>query len=212
MREPPLWPQFEEFLETQSQACRERERLGLATPGTQTGGAPSHECTRCKSKNHNQSDCRAQFCLQCRAWTCRNNTHKKQRNPPQEREDGDSYCYFCGESHPFGSHTKSRAESRKRDAAAITGQKSHMQTASTCRRCKLEVKDSPQTCGACGQVGKLGDRLHCFDHCLEFIKAEPDERLRQVMKYGDCTICLIRDHSTDTHMARATQRARSRWG
>ena len=37
MREPPLWPQFEEFLETQSQACRERERLGLATPGTQSG-------------------------------------------------------------------------------------------------------------------------------------------------------------------------------
>ena len=23
------------------------------------------------------------------------------------------------------------------------------------------------------------------------------------MKYGDCTICLIRDHSTDAHMARA---------
>ena len=78
-----------------------------------------------------------------------------------------------------------------------------MQTASMCRRCKMEVRDSPQTCGACGQVGKLGDRLHCFDHCLEFIKAEPDERLRQVMKYGDCTICLIRDHSTDAHMARA---------
>ena len=48
MRESPLWPQFEEFLETQSQASRERERLGLATPGTQAGGAPNHECTRCK--------------------------------------------------------------------------------------------------------------------------------------------------------------------
>ena len=34
-------------------------------------------------------------------------------------------------------------------------------------------------------------------------KAEPDERLRQVMKHGDCTICLIMDHNTDSHMARA---------
>ena len=49
IRESPLWPQFEEFLETQSQACRERERLGLETPGTQAGGAPSHECTRCSA-------------------------------------------------------------------------------------------------------------------------------------------------------------------
>ena len=78
-----------------------------------------------------------------------------------------------------------------------------MQTATTCRRCRMEVIDSPQTCGACGQAGKLGGRLHCFDHCIEFIKAEPDERLRQVMKHGDCTICLIRDHSTDAQMARA---------
>jgi hypothetical protein len=39
--------------------------------------------------------------------------------------------------------------------------------------------------------------------CLEFIEAEPDERIRQVMMYGDCTVCLIRDHNTDSHMARA---------
>jgi hypothetical protein len=69
MKESPLWPQFDEFLETRSQACRERERLGLATSGTQPGGVPIHEYTRCKSKNHNLSYCRAQFCLQCRAWT-----------------------------------------------------------------------------------------------------------------------------------------------
>ena len=147
-RESPLWPQFDEFLETKLQACRERERLGLATSVSHPGGAQRYECTRCKSKNHNPADCGAQFCLQCKAWTCRNNTHKKQRNPPQEREDGDSYCYFCQETHPFGSHTKSRAESRKRDAAAVTAQRSHMQTATMCRRCQVEVRDSPQTCGA----------------------------------------------------------------
>ena len=38
---------------------------------------------------------------------------------------------------------------------------------------------------------------------MDFIKADPDERLRQVLKHGDCTICLIRDHDTDAHMARA---------
>ena len=54
-------------------------------------------------------------------------------------------------------------------------------------------------------MAKLGNKLHCFDHCLEFIKAEPDERLRQVMKHGDRTICLIRDHNTDSHMARAAR-------
>jgi hypothetical protein len=54
MREPPLWPHFEAFLETQSQACRERERLGFATPETQAGGAPTHDCTRCMSKYHNK--------------------------------------------------------------------------------------------------------------------------------------------------------------
>ena len=31
IRESPLWPKFEQFLETQADACRERERLGLVT-------------------------------------------------------------------------------------------------------------------------------------------------------------------------------------
>jgi hypothetical protein len=50
-----------------------------------------------------------------RSWTCKNKSHRKQRNPPQEKEDGDSYCYFCTESHSHTSHTRSRADSRKRD-------------------------------------------------------------------------------------------------
>ena len=32
VRESPLWPEFEAFLEIQSEACRERERLNLGTP------------------------------------------------------------------------------------------------------------------------------------------------------------------------------------
>jgi hypothetical protein len=67
----------------------------------------------------------------------------------------------------------------------------------------VEVRDSQETCGACGVVAKLWDGLHCF-HCLEFIKAELEERLRQVMKYSDCTVCLIRDHNTDSYMRRAS--------
>ena len=87
-------------------------------------------------------------------------TTESRDHQPQEKEEGDSFCYYCNETHPYVSHTKSRAESRKRDIGAATGQKSHMQSASQCRRCKMEVRDSPQTCGACGQTGKPGDRLH----------------------------------------------------
>jgi hypothetical protein len=50
-------------------------------------------------------------------------------------------------------------------------------------------------------VASLGEKLHCFNHCLVFIKAEPDERLRQVTKYGDCTVCLMRDYITDANIA-----------
>ena len=36
IRESPLWPKFEQFLETQADACRERERLGLVTVQSDT--------------------------------------------------------------------------------------------------------------------------------------------------------------------------------
>jgi hypothetical protein len=77
-----------------------------------------------------------------------------------------------------------------------------MQAASTCRRCKAEIRDQ-EICGACGQIGKSGERLHCYDHCFEFIRASPEERLKQVQKHGDCTICLIKGHDTEAHLARA---------
>ena len=80
-----------------------------------------------------------------------------------------------------------------------------MQSASKCNRCNREVRDNPQTCGACGLVGKPGETMHCYDHCVEFMQASPDERLRQVLKHGDCTYCLLRDHDTESHLARITK-------
>ena len=49
----PLWPQFEAFLEKQADACRQRERLGLAT------ATPVRECSKCGGKNHSSEDCKA---------------------------------------------------------------------------------------------------------------------------------------------------------
>ena len=96
----PLWPEFEEFLQGQARACRERERLGLITaPITQ------RECTRCKAKNHTVETCRAQYCLTCKSWKCNNKFHKKQRGQERESQSGaDSYCGLCREVHPFNKH------------------------------------------------------------------------------------------------------------
>ena len=73
----------------------------------------------------------------------------------------------------------------------------------TCRHCRGNIVcGTPQSCGACGKTRNHGDRLHCFSHCLEFIKAKPDEKLRMVRRNGDCTTCLKRGHDADAHMAR----------
>ena len=109
---------------------------------------------------------------------------------------------MCREYHIYGKHTRSRADSFKRDIAAGM-HKNHMQSASKCHRCNREVRDTAQTCGACGQVGKPGERLHCYDHCVDFMKADADVRLQQVLRHGDCTYCLLRDHDTDSHISRA---------
>ena len=104
----PLWPEFEEFLQGQARACRERERLGLITaPSTQ------RECTRCKAKNHTVDTCRAQYCLNCRSWKCNKKFHKKERGKDRDTQSGgDSYCGLCREVHPFNKHTKSRTDAK----------------------------------------------------------------------------------------------------
>ena len=111
----------------------------------------------------------------------------------------------ANEVHPYGYHTKSRVDSRKKEVGnnyGNTNQKTYMQAASTCRRCKAEIRDQ-EICGACGQIGKSGERLHCYDHCLEFIRASPEERLKQVQKHGDCTICQM--HTWQGQQANQTE-------
>ena len=201
-KSPPLWPHFEMFLQTQSEACKERERLGLVQTSYKATsyGSSQEECGRCKAKGHSTATCQSQFCLPCRSWKCRDRRHKKQRNAPQDRADGDVDCGYCKEAHPYMKHTKSKLDSFKLDY--VVGQKAHMQSASRCPRCSKEVRDTLVTCGACGHSAKAGEKLHCFDHCTAFMQASPDERLRQVQKYGDCTICLIRGHDTEAHLAK----------
>ena len=203
-REAPLWPHFVSFLEGQAQACKERERLSLAsTP------VASKDCSRCKSRFHTSEVCKAVYCSICKTWRCNNRSHRKpemaeqpwsrrQTKPTSEEEDKESFCPICKENHPWGKHTVSRV-----DSVRNLNQKSHMQSASKCHRCLREVREAPQTCGACDTTAKPGEKLHCYDHCLEFMRADPEERLRQVTKHGDCTYCLYRDHDTDSHLSRA---------
>ena len=158
IRQPPLWPHLDSFLEVQPQACREKERLGLTSTDYTGTGENSLFCTECKSKIHNIGDCKAQFCLTCKSWKCKNRSHRKQRSERDDQEP--SHCHLCDDDHPYGSHTKSRVETRKRELSnpsetfnfSNTNQKYYMQAASTCRRCKAEIQGSQQTCGACGQT------------------------------------------------------------
>ena len=83
-------------------------------------------------------------------------------------------------------HTKSKLDSYKLDYSV--GQKAHMQSASRCPRCSKEIRETLVTCGACGQSAKAGEKLHCFDHCTQFMQASPDERLS---KYKSMEIALF---------------------
>ena len=138
VRSSPIWNHFEKFLQEQSQACKERERLGLIQSSHKTG---KKECSRCKATGHTQETCTAQFCISCRSWRCKNRDHKNQNNYEEKK----SYCKLCDDDHPYGKHTQ-RFERQRNDIA--TGQKSHMQSASKCSRCNREVRDTLVTCGA----------------------------------------------------------------
>jgi hypothetical protein len=92
-REPPLWDHFEKFLEIQSLACRERERMSLSTTVYSSGGTTdSITCSRCKSKQHNTPDCKASFCTTCKSWRCRNKLHNR---PRSEQSQEPTYCKSC---------------------------------------------------------------------------------------------------------------------
>ena len=150
-RSSPIWNHFERFLQEQSQACKERERLGLIQASFKT---QQKECSRCKVRGHTVDTCTAQFCTTCRSWKCKDRNHRKQQQPPQN-EEKQSYCYKCDDHHPFGKHT-----GRQRNDQAM-GQKLHMQSASKCSRCNREVRNTLVTCE---QTVKAGEKIHCFDH------------------------------------------------
>ena len=119
-RKSPLWPQFEQFLHLQAQASRERERLGLSQPRVHSKGKP---CSKCKSKFHQTSDCKAEFCRDCKAWgTCTNKAHSRKTD---KVPSGDTFCKGCNEAHPWKEHTI------KWELSKI-GQKSYMQVLAAC--------------------------------------------------------------------------------
>ena len=157
VRNPPLWPHFETFLETQAEACRQRERL-LFT-GNDSQDTPK-KCQKCKSSSHKTESCQRRYCETCRSYDCKDRRHSRGGS----REEKESYCPKCNEKHPWDKHTKSVYE-RDHKGRDTVAHKLHMQSASQCRRCIKEIRDSPQTCGACGQLGKPGEKLHCYDHC-----------------------------------------------
>ena len=114
IRESPLWPKFEEFLEAQAEACRERERLGLVTIQSET----SHMA------QINQPD----------EDRLRQRSYKKgrdrgiQRQRHHQQMAGDLHCSQCNDTHPNGSHTQSYTESRKRIFQAATSRGQSKQT------------------------------------------------------------------------------------
>jgi ribosomal protein L37AE/L43A len=48
IRSPPIWPQFEKLLEIEGEK------------------AQSQECNRCRSTNHESTDCKRKYCPLCR--------------------------------------------------------------------------------------------------------------------------------------------------
>ena len=81
-------------------------------------------------------------------------------------------------------------------------QKSHMYSGTTCKRCKVEAKDSTYTVE---HVKKLQSKeKESTAAAIDFINSPPEERLTQVQKHGFCMIYLLRDHASDAHLARAT--------
>jgi hypothetical protein len=71
----------------------------------------------------------------------------------------------------------------------------------TCRDFRRFIMSGDhQTCGACGETRNQGERIHCFSHCLEFIEAQPEERLKMEQRHVDYTLCLERGHEAEAYM------------
>ena len=96
-------------------------------------------------------------------------------------------CNTCNEDHPKGKTTRSQIEKTKRIIWQAREINSYMDLeTTTCKDCKRStIMGDHQTCGACGQTRYKGGRIHCFTHCLEFIEAPPEERLKMVQTHRD---------------------------
>ena len=89
-------------------------------------------------------------------------------------------CHRCDESHPFGSHTKSRPKSSNQGSNDLSELDEMEQIGNhhpTTGRNHNKINENRDTCGAWGKEGKPGNKRHCFSHCLKFIQANPEERL-----------------------------------
>ena len=86
--------------------------MSLATPVYSSGSNTDNtKCTRCKSKQHNTPDCKAQFCLICNMM-CMNKFHNRQRSDASQEP---TYCKYCKDTHQFGAYTSSMADLGKMD-------------------------------------------------------------------------------------------------
>ena len=178
----PLWPRFEQFINKQAAAARARERMSQASSPSFGGGSLEKPCSKCQKSGHKSKDCKSMYCARCKAW------HIKDKHTAPEPAEG-SYCRTCDTTHKFGLHTRQRHNV-------------NLSSAHTCKRCKVIIKSREVNCGACGMVAQPGTSLHCYDHCEIYSSAKPEDRLKYLHKYGDCTVCLGRDHNTEGHKTR----------
>ena len=110
----PLWPVFEQFINKQAAAARQRDRMSEASSANAGSATSDKPCSKCLSKAHKTKDCKTIYCARCIAWHL---PGKHTSSPTKE-----SYCRGCESVHKFGVHTR-----QKHDV--------NLSSAHTCKRC-----------------------------------------------------------------------------
>ena len=145
------------------------------------------------------------MCPQCDIWKLKRiNSYLRRQDRLSQiqgnpEEEGHPRCFRCNDAHPYGHHTRTYVASKKTSLHPDSDQASLVHDAPACRRCKARHR-TPRWCGACWMSAEPGEALHCLKHCIQFIRATPEERLKQAKECGCCTICLWTNHDTDTHV------------